>query len=157
MSVLIADFQNATDDPAFNRTLEPMIRRVLEDAGFISAYDRNGVRSTFGARPPEKLDEGVAREIALKEVLGIVLSGSIERQGSGYAISMKATETVTGKVIAQVKTRAANKDQVLGKATDLVTSVREALGDETSDSAKLFAREYLVDLSGSRWSLCRGR
>ena len=140
VSVLIADFENATGDPAFNRTLEPMIRRVLEDAGFISAYDRNGVRSTFGARPPEKLDEAAAREIALKEVLGIVLSGSIERQGSGYAISMKATETVTGKVIEEAKTRASSKEQVLGEATELVTSVREALGDETSDSAKLFAR-----------------
>ncbi|MCP5117573.1 MAG: serine/threonine protein kinase, partial [bacterium] len=34
MSVLIADFQNRTSDTAFDRTLEPMLRRVLEGAGF---------------------------------------------------------------------------------------------------------------------------
>ena len=52
ISVLIADFQNGTNDPTFDRTLEPMIKRALEGAGFISAYDRSGISSTLGVRPP---------------------------------------------------------------------------------------------------------
>ena len=43
VSVVIADLENRTGDPAFDRTLEPMLRRALEGAGFISAYDRNGI------------------------------------------------------------------------------------------------------------------
>ena len=90
-------------------------------------------------QPPEKLDEAAAREIAVKQGLGVVLAGSIERRGNGYEISVKAAQTVTGNVDRQRQSRASSKEQVLEAATRLVTTVRTALGDETSDSAQLFA------------------
>src|SRR5207344_1694665 len=71
VSVLIADFQNRTNDPTFDRTLEPLLKLALEGAGFISAYDRSGISGTLGVRPPEKLDEDAAREIAVKQGLGV--------------------------------------------------------------------------------------
>ncbi len=143
VSVLVADFQNRTNDPTFDRTLEPVLRIVLESARFISAYDRTQVSRSLGIRPPEILDERTALELAVKQGLGVVLSGSLERQGSGYGVSIKATQAVTGNVIASAKSSASNKDQVLGVATKLATAVREALGDDTSDSAKRFAMETL--------------
>ena len=42
VGVVIADFQNDTGDPAFDRTLEPVMKLALEGAGFVSAYDRYG-------------------------------------------------------------------------------------------------------------------
>ena len=147
VSVVIADLQNLTNDPAFDRTLEPMLRRALEGAGFISAYDRNGITRTLGVKPPDILDEGAARALAVREGLGVVVSGSIERQGSGYSISVKAAQTVTGNLIANAKARASNKDQVLGVATRLVTNVRQALGDSTSESDQLFAMASLSTTS----------
>jgi eukaryotic-like serine/threonine-protein kinase len=147
VSVVIADFQNSTGDPTFDRTLEPILKRALEGAGFISAYDRNGITRTLGVRPPEKLDEAAAREIAVKQGLGVVLSGSIDRQGSGYGISVKALQTVTGVVVASTKARASSKEQVLGTATKLVTTVRKALGDETTESAQIFAMASLSAIS----------
>jgi len=143
VSVVIADFQNLTGDPAFDRTLEPMLKRALEGAGFISAYDREGIRATLSIRPPEKLDEQAARELAVKQGLGVVLSGSIEKQGSAYGIAVKAVQTVTGDVVATAKARAATKDDVLGVTTRLVTNVRKALGDEASESAQMFAMASL--------------
>ena len=59
-----------------------MIRRALEAAGFISAYDRSRVRQTFGVPPPEKLDDTAAREIAMKQGVGVVVAGSIDRSGT---------------------------------------------------------------------------
>jgi serine/threonine protein kinase/tetratricopeptide (TPR) repeat protein len=143
VSVVIADLQNNTGDATFDRTLEPMLKRALEDAGFISAFDRNGITRTLGVRSPENLDEAAAREIAVKQGLGVVLSGSIDRQGSGYGISIKAVQTVTGNVITSTKARATNKEQVLGVATRLVATVRMALGDETSESTQIFAMASL--------------
>jgi len=139
VTVVIADFTNSTGDPAFDHTLEPVLRRGLEAAGFISAYERTRIRGSLGVKPPEKLDEAAARQLAVNQGLGVVLSGSVDRQGNGYEISVKVAQTVTGKVIASARSRASNKDQVLGAATKLVTRVRKALGDETSDSAQLFA------------------
>ena len=94
--------------------------------------------------PPEKLDGVAAREIAVKQGAGVVLSGSLERQGGGFTVSVKAAQAVTGTVITTATNKAANKDQVLGVATDLATAVRKALGDRTSsDSAQRFAMDTL--------------
>ena len=139
VSVVIADLHNGTNDPAFDHTLEPMLKRALEGAGFISAFDRNGITRTLGVRPPEILDEAAARTIAIKQGLGVVLSGAIERNGKGYGLSMKATQTVTGNVLATATSSVSNKDQVLGGVTKLVTTVRKALGDKTKESDQMFA------------------
>ena len=40
--------------PDVDRTLEPMLKRALEGAGFISAYDRVGIRGSLGVRPPDR-------------------------------------------------------------------------------------------------------
>ena len=74
--MLIADFQNGTGEPAFDHTLEPMMKLALEDAGFISAYDRNGIRRGLGVAPPDRLNERAAQEIAVKQGVGVVLSGT---------------------------------------------------------------------------------
>ena len=113
VSMVIADFQNGTNDPTFDGTLEPMLRRALEGAGFISAFDRNGISRTLGVSLPDRLDETAAREIAVKQGLGVVLSGSIARQGNGYVVSVKTSQSVTGEEIASVSDRASNKNEVL--------------------------------------------
>ncbi len=147
VTMVIADFHNSTGESAFDHTLEPMLRRGLESAGFISAYDRSRFRASFGVQPPDKVDAQKAREIALKQGVGVVLSGSIDRSGSGYEIAVQAVRTVTGQTIASTSTQVASQDQVPAAATRLVTTVRKALGDETSDSAQLLAMKSLSTTS----------
>jgi eukaryotic-like serine/threonine-protein kinase len=139
VSVVIADFQNTTNDPAFTGTLEPVVRRALEGAGFITAYDRDGIRRTLGVPPPAQMQEAAARGIAVNQGLGVVLAGSIEPQGSGYRISVKALQAVTGEAITSAQARADGKDQVIEETTRLMVRVRRALGDQTSESAQMFA------------------
>ena len=143
VSVLIADVDNRTGDPAFDGTLEPMLRRALEGAGFISAFDRNGIRRTLGVQPPARLDAAAAGELAVKQGLGVVLASSIVPQGSGYLISVKATQTVTGNIVADARRRAPDKDAVLETANRLIAGVRNALGDAVSESDQIFAMTSL--------------
>ena len=143
VSVLIADFQNETADPTFDRSLESVLRLALEGASFITAYNRTGVRA-LGAAPPETLNERTAMEIAVKQGVGVVISGSIQRDGDGYQISVQATQPVTGDVIVSASNRGSAKDRVLAVATNLATTVRTALGDETADStSRIFAMDTL--------------
>src|SRR4030095_6449096 len=86
VSVLIADFENKTGDPTFDHTMEPILKLALEGAGFISAYDRTGVRA-LGSRAPDKFDERAAVEIAAKQAVGVVMTGTLERQGNGFGIA----------------------------------------------------------------------
>ncbi len=143
VTVVIADLQNNTDDPALNHTLEQTLRRGLESASFITAIDRSRIRVALGVPPPARLDDVGARELAVKQGLGVVLSGSIDRAGNGYEISVKAIQTVTGAVITTTKARAADKNGVLEAATKLMATVRKVLGDRTSTSDQLFAMRSL--------------
>ena len=111
VSVVIADFQNNTKDPAFDGTLEPMLKRALEGASFITAFDRDGIRRQLGAQPPDRLDEAAARAIAVKQGLGVVLAGSIDPEGGGYRVSVNATQAVTGELITANQARAAGKER----------------------------------------------
>jgi tetratricopeptide (TPR) repeat protein len=83
----------------------------------------------------------------VKQGVGVVLSGSVEKRGTGYALAVKASETVSGKEIASARGRASSKDDVMAAATKLVASVRKALGDETSESNQLFAMASLSSTS----------
>jgi eukaryotic-like serine/threonine-protein kinase len=143
VAVLIADFQNQTGDPTFDGTLEPVLRLALEGAPFISAYDRRGIQSSLGVRPPDVLDETTALELAVKQGVGVVVFGSLTKSGERIAVSLKATEAVTGTLISEETETASGRDQVLGVTTSLADNVREALGDNESDTAQRFAMETL--------------
>ena len=131
VTILIADFQNRTGDPAFDRTLEPTLRRALDEAGFISAFDRRR-RFTLDVATPDKLDDDAARALAVKLELGVVLSGSIVSRDSGYEISVKAVQAVTAQEVTSARSRASRKEQVLEVVTQLAITIRRALGDTTS-------------------------
>ena len=139
VTVLIADFANTTGDPAFDHVLEPMLRLGLEGAKFISAYDRSRVRQAFGERAPEKFDEASARQIAMKQGVGVVLSGSIGASDGGYEISIKTIQPISANVTATAKTRATTKDEVLASVTKIAATVRTALGEKASEADQLFA------------------
>jgi tetratricopeptide (TPR) repeat protein len=143
VAVVIADFANSTGDTAFDRTLEPVLQRGLAEAGFISAFDRNAIKSTLGVQPPERLDEEAARNLALKQGLGVYLVPAIARRGNGFELSVKTAQTVSGSVVATTSASAANKEQVARAVTELVTDVRSALGDEASESDQLTAMASL--------------
>jgi len=145
VTVIIADISNHTGDPIFDGTLEPMLKIALEGAGFISAYDRTQLRN-LGAKlehPSDKLDEQAATQIAVSQGLGVVVSGSLERDRAGYRLSLRATQAVTGSPLANPHDNASNKDQVLFAVTKAATNIRTALGDATSESDQRFAMETL--------------
>ncbi len=143
VTVMIADLSNHTGDPIFDGSLEPILKIALEGAGFVSAYDRTQLRSLGVPAVSGRLDEQAAAKIAVTQGLGVVVSGTLERQGAGYVLSLKATRAVTGDTITNTDSTASNKDQVLFAATKLAAAVRTALGDTTSESAQRFAMETL--------------
>lgn len=142
MTVIIADFNNHTGDPVFTGTLESTLKLALEGATFISAYDRVRMRD-LGVPPVAALDAAKAAEIAANQGLNVVVSGSLDRSGADYQISLQAVQTVTGKRLTTVEETASSKDQVLFAVAKLGTAVRKALGDSTSESDQRLSLETL--------------
>jgi tetratricopeptide (TPR) repeat protein/predicted Ser/Thr protein kinase len=146
MTVIIADFNNHTGDAVFSGTLESTLKLALEGASFISAYDRTKMRD-LSLPAISALDQSKAQEIAASQGLNVVVSGSLDRRGADYQLSVRAVQTVTGKVLTHADATAPNKDQVLFAVTKLGTAVRKALGDATSESAQRLSMETLTAAS----------
>jgi tetratricopeptide (TPR) repeat protein/predicted Ser/Thr protein kinase len=142
-SVLIADFENKTGDPVFDGTLETAFNIALEDASFITSYRRDAARKVAEQIQPgvTGLPEPVARLVAGREGVNVVTSGAVSSRGSGYEVSVRAVDAVTGKTIVSAEEDADGKNAVLGAVAKLASKVRGALGDTTPESARLAAAE----------------
>ncbi len=142
-TVLIADFENRTGDPVFDGTLEPAFTLALEGASFVNAYNRAAALRVGNQLQPSatRLDESLARLVAVREGIGVVTSGAINRSGDGYRVSLRALDAVTGRPIVEQTVDAGGKDRILPATTRLAARVRSALGDTTPESVQLAAGE----------------
>lgn len=142
VSILVSDFTNETSDPLFDETLEPAFNVAMEGASFINSYNRGTAHKIAAKLQPGAavLNEQLARLVATREGINIVISGSISREGNSYRLSVRALEGATGKEVANKSEKVAKQD-VLGAVGKLAAGIRKALGDTTPESVQLAAAE----------------
>jgi tetratricopeptide (TPR) repeat protein len=143
LTLLFADFKNATSDPIFEGTFEPILTVAMEGASFINVYKRQDARKIAGQLKLDSatLDEAAARLVALREGIGAIVSGSIRPDGAGYLFAIRAVEPREGKPIVERVAEVANKAEVLPALGRLAAVVRSALGDTTPEAAQLASLE----------------
>ena len=136
LSVLVADFENRTGDTVFKGSLEQALAVGIEAASFITSYPRyDALQVASEIRPGSVLDEPTARLVSIRESVKVVLAGSIEAQGSGYSISVRAIDPSANKPLFGAKVTATGKDHVLEAMGSLAAKVRKALGDAGAEVA----------------------
>jgi tetratricopeptide (TPR) repeat protein/tRNA A-37 threonylcarbamoyl transferase component Bud32 len=149
MSVLIADFENATNDPVFDGTLENALNLAMEGASFINAYPRQdamAVANQVGSGIT-RLDATTARLVSQRELIKVVLAGRIEPDGSGYRIGLRVIDPIPGTTLSEATARAGSKADVLQALGTAAAEIRESLGDATSETEKLTADESFTAAS----------
>jgi tetratricopeptide (TPR) repeat protein len=129
MSVLVADFDNRTGDPLFEGTLAQALGIGIEGASFITVFPRkDALRSAAQIKAGTTLDETVARLVANREGIDVVLSGSIEPRGARFAVGVKA-QRPDGTILANATATASSKNDVLRVVGELASRMRRSLGD----------------------------
>jgi serine/threonine protein kinase/Flp pilus assembly protein TadD len=142
VKILISDFTNQTGNPLLDGTLEPAMSTALEGASFITAYNRGNAHKTLSKLSGStKLDENSARLIAQREGVGVVVSGSIRKNGGKYAVSAQAIDARTNKVIDSASATASSPNELNYAVARIAAGFRKALGDATPKSAQLAAAE----------------
>lgn len=141
VSVLVADFANTTGDSIFDETLEPPLSVALEDASFISSFNRSQAKKIAAQLQPgaSSLEETAARLVGVREGISFIVAGLIERRGSGYKVRSRTLEAATGKILLEVDETANDKKGVLGVVDKIAAKTRRALGDTTPESAQVSA------------------
>ena len=142
VKILISDFDNQTGNPILDGTLEPELSTALEGASFITSYNRGNARKTLAKLSgASKLDENSSRLIAQREGVGVVVSGSIAKDGNDYVISAQAIDSRTNKVIDKASATASSPNDLNKAVVRIAAGFRKALGDATPKSAQLAAAE----------------
>lgn len=142
ISVLIADFENKTGDSLFDGTLEQALQIGIESASFITGYRRDAaLQLASSMQPVAGLDEAVARLVAVREDIKLVLAGSIEEDDGRYTLYVRAVNPKGGEVLTSVDVDAKDKMNVLAAVGDLAGDLREELGDKSLDRDRLVNSE----------------
>jgi tetratricopeptide (TPR) repeat protein len=142
-TVLIADFENKTGDFLFDGSLEPAFGVALEGASFVNAFNRGQASKIAAQLEPgtNRLDERLARLVAVREGVNVVTSGSVARDGNGYGVFVRAVDAVTGDEIAKAEVEVSDKEDVLAAVAKLAARIRRGLGDTTPEAVQLAAAE----------------
>jgi tetratricopeptide (TPR) repeat protein/tRNA A-37 threonylcarbamoyl transferase component Bud32 len=137
VSVLIGDFENKTGEAVFDGVIEQALSLGIEGASFINAFSRrDALRAAEAIKPGSRLNEEIARLVAFRESLGLVMVGAIEKRGGGFHITIKGVGPGTdGEVKFTLEDDAGSRADVLQTVGALAGQVRKALGDTVAPAA----------------------
>ncbi len=145
VSLLIADFDNKTENPLFDGSLEAVLSLGIEGAAFVTAYPRtNALKQARDLSLGDALDEETARLVAVRQDVRMVLAGEIASDADRFALRLRALDPASGDVLIDSDVRAQSAADVLGAINELAADVRKALGDQSLDLERLVAGETVT-------------
>ena len=150
ISVLIADFQNQTGDPIFDGTIERMLGIGLEQAPFISIYNRTRAREQVKESDPTsegRLTSKNTQLLSRREEINLVVSGWIASSDKGYAITTWTMDPVKSERIAEADVTIESKADVLNAVQSLANKLIPQMGDIPPESLKTLSSETFTAAS----------
>jgi len=130
--VVLADFDNKTGEPIFDETLKQGFRVVMEQSPYLNLLsDRSSARTLayMGKPATQRVSGDVAREVCLRNMGSVILSGTISSLGSRYIIAVNASNCETGALIDSEQEQANTREEVLDRFNKIATAMRGKLGE----------------------------
>jgi DNA-binding winged helix-turn-helix (wHTH) protein/Flp pilus assembly protein TadD len=130
--IVLADFENNTGDPAFDRSLASVLRADLAQSPFIDLLPDRVARETLVlmTRPPgAALTAALAQEVCERTNSNVVVSPSIATLGGRYLLTLTATDCTGRHEIVTEKADALGREAVTPALDALIAKVRRGLGE----------------------------
>lgn len=138
-TIVLADFDNKTDDPVFDDTLKQALVVDLEQSPFLNVLSDRKVSATLrlmGRSPDQHLAGEVARELCQRAGSKALLAGSISNLGNEYIIGLNATNCSSGDMLVAEQARASGKGEVLKSLDNSASAIRTKLGESLASVQK---------------------
>lgn len=130
--IVVADFENLTGDPIFERSLRTALVVGIQQSQYVNVLPAARIQEALRRMRKEsgaKLDEAVASDLAVREGAKAVLACSIAEVGGAYSLTARLVEPRTGATVLTESSLARDKSQVLPALDSLAKSVRQKLGE----------------------------
>lgn len=130
--ILLADFENSTDDPRLGDVVTEALRVDLSQSESVELADRRFVTAALErmARPADsRLTEELALEVAEREGIPAIVMGEVGRVGGGYVLSVRLVATESGDILTSHRESARDSTKLLEAIDRLSGQMRERIGD----------------------------
>jgi tetratricopeptide (TPR) repeat protein len=128
--VVVANFENRTDEPGLGIALAYATSEALRSTGRIQVAERARVEDTLalmGKAVETAIEEGLAREVAIRDGgIRAVAVGSIELSNPGYHLQLLIRDPSSGAVLKRAEGTARDRDALLAEVRDLARVVSAA-------------------------------
>ena len=142
ISVIVSNFDNRTGDPIFDGLVEQALSVGIESASFINAFPRANAVRLAATYPDKTLSLNTARLIALREGMGAVITGAIEKDPRGYRLPLQVLKPgPTEARLFDAVVEAGSKEDVLNAVGKLAARVRSGLGDTSVNTDQVNMNE----------------
>ena len=131
-TLVLADFANATGDPAFDGALRQMLEAQLGNSQDLALLSDGRVSQTLrlmGRPPHAKLTSDISAEICERTGSEAVLEGSITRLEGEYMLALRAKNCRTGDVLVEEQEPAAQKKDVFKALGQMVNRFQARAGE----------------------------
>jgi eukaryotic-like serine/threonine-protein kinase len=131
--VLLADFGSPPGDTLLAAALTEALRIDLEQSPVLLLVPPPQVRELLartGRSPEMRLDEQLAREVAVREGLKAIVAGEVTRTGGqSFLVTARVLRAADGTPLASFREQASDEDQVLEALNRLSRSLRSRVGE----------------------------
>jgi len=131
-SIVLADFDNTTGDPAFDGALKQALTVQLEQSPFLNILSASKVDETLrlmGRQPGERITRDVAKDLCVRAGNKAILLGSVSSLGGEYVLGIDAIGCASGDRLASEQGVAATKPEVLKALSVEAAGLRRKLGE----------------------------
>ena len=138
-TIVLAEFENKTDDPVFDDTLRQGLSVQLQQSPFLSLISDQQIQQTLalmGQTKDARLTAEIAQQVCERTASAAVLDGSIASLGSQYVLGLRARNCSTGSILAQEQIQAARREDVLNALSEIVRRLRPRLGESLATVEK---------------------
>ena len=141
-TIVLADFDNKTDDDVFDDALKQALAVQLAQSPFLSIVSDRKVEGTLrlmGQPPAQHITRDLAQQICIRMGSKAMVLGSIANLGGQYVIGLNAIGCGNGDTLATEQQEAANKQDVLKTLGQAATELRGKLGESLATVQKFDA------------------
>jgi len=134
--VLVADFTDRAGDSTLAAAITEAIRIDLTASPVVRVLTPRQVRVTLERmeRSPDlALDDTLAREVAAREGVKAIVTGSLTRTGTAFGLSAQLIDAVGGSALASVRETAADSSKLIEAVDRLSRRLRERVGESLRD------------------------
>ncbi len=130
--ILVAEFENRTDDSLLATVVTGAVEVVLEQSRVVrvlSPEARSAGMARMGLESGDVLSDSLVRQLALRENAKAYVTGEVSRLGSGYQLTARVAGSVDGQVVLTEMAAALDGAHLIQAVDDLGQKLRRGIGE----------------------------